>query len=57
MICIRRVENKYRNSVEQQGVYSYSKVKLVTKMLKTIHAQESKKAAREKAKAALEELR
>ncbi len=28
-----------------------SKVKLVAKMLKAIHAQESKKAAREKAKA------
>ena len=33
-----------------------SKVKLVAKMLKAIHAQESKKAAREKAKAVAEEL-
>ena len=32
-------------------------VKLVAKMLKAIHAQESKKAAREKAKAVVEELR
>ena len=34
-----------------------SKAKLVAKMLKAIHAQESKKAAREKAKAVVEELR
>ena len=34
-----------------------SKVKLVAKMLKAIHAQESKKAAREKAKAVVEGLR
>ena len=34
-----------------------SKVKLVAKMLKAIHAQESKRAAREKAKAVVEELR
>ncbi len=34
-----------------------SKVKLVAKMLKVIHAQESKKVAREKAKAVVEELR
>lgn len=33
------------------------KVNLVTKMLKTIHAQEGKKAARKKAKAVVEELR
>jgi len=33
-----------------------SKVKLVAKMLKAIHAQESKKAAREKAGAVVEEL-
>lgn len=32
-------------------------MKLVAKMLKAIHAQESKKAAREKAKAVVEELR
>ena len=31
-------------------------MKLVAKMLKAIHAQESKKAAREKAKAVVEEL-
>ena len=34
-----------------------SKVRLAAKMLKAIHAQESKKAAREKAKAVVEELR
>ena len=34
-----------------------AKVKLVAKMLKVIHAQESTKAAREKAKAMVEELR
>ena len=34
-----------------------SKVKLATKMLKAIHAQKSKKAAREKAKTVVEELR
>ena len=31
-------------------------MKLVAKMLKAIHAQESKKAAREKARAVVEEL-
>lgn len=44
----------YRNVF---SVTPRSKVKLVTKMLKAIHAQESKKAAREKAKAVVEELR
>ncbi len=34
-----------------------SKVKLVARMLKAIHAQESKKAAREKAESVAEELR
>ena len=34
-----------------------SKVKIVAKMLKAIHAQESKKASREKAKAVVAELR
>ena len=34
-----------------------SKAKLVAKMLKAIHAQESKKAARDKARAVVEELR
>ena len=34
-----------------------SKMKLVAKMLKATHTQESKKAAREKAKAVVEELR
>ena len=34
-----------------------SKVKIVAKMLKAIHAQESKKASREKAKAVAAELR
>ena len=37
--------------------FSHSKVQLVIKMLKAIHAQESKKAVHEKVKAALEELR
>ena len=44
----------YRNVF---AVTPRSKAKLVTKMLKAIHAQESKKAAREKAKAVVEELR
>ena len=35
----------------------YEKVKLVAKMLKAIHAQESKKAAREKAKTVVAQLR
>ena len=44
----------YRNVF---SVVPKSKVKLVAKMLKAIHAQESKKAAREKAKAVIAELR
>ena len=44
----------YRNVF---SVTPRSKVKLVAKMLKAIHAQESKKAAREEAKAVVEELR
>ena len=44
----------YRNVF---SVAPRSKVKLAAKMLKAIHAQESKKAAREKAKAVMEELR
>ena len=44
----------YRNVF---SVTPRSKVKLVAKMLKAIHAQEIKKAAREKAKAVVEELR
>ncbi len=44
----------YRNIF---SVTPRSKVKLVSKMLKAIHAQESKKAALEKAKAVVEELR
>ena len=44
----------YRNIF---SVTPRSKVKIVAKMLKAIHAQESKKAAREKAKAVVEELR
>ena len=44
----------YRNVF---SVTPRSKGKLVAKMLKAIHAQESKKAAREKAKAVVEELR
>ena len=43
----------YRNVF---SVTPRSKVKLVAKMLKAIHAQESKKAAREKAKAVVEGL-
>ena len=44
----------YRNVF---AVTPRSKAKQVAKMLKAIHAQESKKAAREKAKAVVEELR
>ena len=51
-------------AMESTGIYRNvfsvtprSKVKLVAKMLKAIHAQESKKAAREKAWAVVEELR
>ena len=39
------------------SVVPKSKVKIVAKMLKAIHAQESKKASREKAKAVVSELR
>ena len=39
------------------SVVPKSKVKIVVKMLKAIHAQESKKASREKAKAVVAELR
>ena len=39
------------------SVVPRSKVKLVAKMLKAIHTQESKKASREKANAVVEELR
>ena len=44
----------YRNVF---SVAPKSKVKIVAKMLKAIHAQESKKASREKAKAVVAELR
>ena len=44
----------YRNVF---SVVPKSKIKIVTKMLKAIHAQESKKASREKAKAVVAELR
>ena len=44
----------YRNVF---SVVPRSKVKAVAKMLKAIHTQESKKAAREKAKAVIAELR
>ena len=44
----------YRNVF---SVVPRSKVKIVAKMLKAIHAQESKKASREKAKAVVSELR
>ena len=46
--------HSYRNVF---SIVPHSKVKNVTKMLKAIHAQESKKAAGEKAKAVVEELR
>ena len=49
--CPKRL---YRNVF---SVVPKSKVKLVAKMLKAIHAQESKKASREKAKAVVTELR
>ena len=38
------------------NIFSGSKVKLLAKILKATHAQESKKAPREKAKAVVEEL-
>ncbi len=44
----------YRNVF---SVVPRSKVKLVAKMLKAIHAQESKKAAHEKARAVIAKLR
>ena len=44
----------YRNVF---SVVPKSKVKIVAKMLKAIHAQESKKASREKAKAVVAELK
>ena len=44
----------YRNVF---SVVPKSKVKIVAKMLKAVHAQESKKASREKAKAVVAELR
>ena len=47
----RCVVHFYRNTF---SVVPKSKVKLVAKMLKAIHAQESKKAAREKAKTVVE---
>ena len=50
----RCVVHFYRNVF---SVVPKSKVKLVAKMLKAIHSQESKKAAREKAKAVVEELK
>lgn len=49
----RCVVHFYRNMF---SVVPKSKVKLVAKMLKAIHAQESKKAAREKTKAVVAEL-
>ena len=50
----RCVVHFYRNVF---SVVPKSKVKLVAKMLKAIHAQESKQAAREKANAVVRELR
>ena len=49
----RCIVHFYRNMF---SVVPKSKVKLVAKMLKAIHAQESKKASREKAKAVVAEL-
>lgn len=49
----RCIGHFYRNVF---SVTPRSKVKLLVKMLKAIHAQESKKAAREKARAVVEEL-
>ena len=48
---------KVRTPQMEMDEKSKSKVKLVAKMLKAIHAQESKKAAREKAKVVVEGLR
>ena len=50
----RCIVHFYRNVF---SVVPKSKVKNVARMLKAIHAQESKKASREKAKAVVEELR
>jgi len=50
----RCVVHFYRNMF---SVVPRSKMKQVAKMLKAIHSQESKKAAREKAKAVIEELK
>ena len=55
-------EDKYQRCTVHfyRNVFSVtprSKVKLVAKMLKAIHAQESKKSPREKAKTVVEELR
>ena len=50
----RCIVHFYRNVL---SVVPKSKVKLVAKMLKAIHAQESKKAAREKAKVVVAELK
>jgi transposase-like protein len=50
----RCVVHFYRNMF---SVVPRSKMKSVAKMLKAIHSQESKKAAREKTKAVIEELR
>ena len=55
-------EAKYQRCIVHfyRNVFSFvpkSKVKNVAKMLKAIHAQESKKASREKAKAVIAELR
>ncbi len=65
MVCWKLWE-KYSLRPNTSGVLCYrnifsvtprSKVKPVAKMLKAIHAQESKKAASKKAKAVVEELR
>ena len=50
----RRIVHFYHNGF---SVVPKSKVKTVAQLLKTIHAQESKKAAREKARAVMEELK
>ena len=51
------VQRRTRGCRNVFSVVPKSKVKIVAKMLKAIHAQESKKASREKANAVVAELR
>ena len=56
--CIITPHISWAPKVSRQRIMdTKSKVKIVAKMLKAIHAQESKKASREKAKAVVSELR